>query len=93
MNLIALLIASVVAYCEVSIARLRCSQVVVIGTQPVRSFGGFCKLQGPFAFSSGCAHQGRGLQYPLKTGGSTQNCMTSIVADTGHSDSCGKPLN
>jgi len=49
--------------------------------------------QGPFAFSSGCAHQGGGPQYPLKAGVSTQNCMTSIVASTGHSTSCGKPLN
>lgn len=50
-------------------------------------------LQGPFSFSPGCAHRGRGPQYPLKTGVSTQNCMTSIVAYTGHSTSCGKPLN
>lgn len=63
------------------------------GNPPVRSFSGFCMLQGPFSFPPGCAHQGRGPWYPLKTGVSTQNCMTYIVAYTGHSTSCGKPLN
>lgn len=89
MSLIALLIGSV----EVSIARLRCGEAVVIGTHQSGHSEGSCMLQEPFAFSSGCAHQGRGPQYPLKTGVSTQNYMTSIVADTGHSTSCGKPLN
>lgn len=93
MSLIALLIASVVAYCEVSIARLRCSEAAVIGTHQSGHSGGPACDGYPLLFSFGCAHQGRGPQYPLKTGVSTKNCMTSIVADTGHSTSCGKPLN
>lgn len=96
MSLIAFLIACVVAYCEVSIARLQCG-VVKWGScnrnPPVGSFVGSCMLREPFAFSPGCAHQGRGPEYSQKTEVSTKNCMTSIVADTGHSTSCGKPLN
>lgn len=93
LSLIALLIASVVAYCEVSIVCLWCSEAVVIGAHRWGSFSGSCTLHGPFAFSPGCAHQGRGPRYPLKTGVPAQNCMTSIVADTGHSTSCGKPID
>lgn len=64
-----------------------------MGTHQSGHSGGSACCKDLFSFSLGCTHRGRGPEYPLKTGVSTQNCMTSIVANTGHSTSCGKPLN
>lgn len=50
MSLIALLIACVVAYCEVSIARLRCSEAVVIGTHQLGHSGGPACYGDPLLF-------------------------------------------
>lgn len=50
MSLIALLIASVVAYCEVSIARPRCSEAVVIGTHQSGHPGGPVCYRNPLLF-------------------------------------------
>ena len=91
-SLIALLIPGALVYGDVPV-ELWCSEPDCSRNPLVGSFKGSGTLQGPFAFSPGCAHQGRGLQYPMKTGVSAQNCMTSIVEDTGHSASCGKTLN
>ena len=89
--MIALLIASVVAHCEESIVWPWCSEAVVIGTHQLGHSKGPAHYRDLLLFSLGCAHQGRGPRYQYVL--SMKPALTSIVADTGHSTSCGKTLN
>lgn len=74
MSLIALLIAGVVAYCEVSIARLRCSEAVVMGTHQSGHSGSPACYRDPFCFflwmrtsrqGSSVSSEGRGIHSKL----------------------------
>ena len=76
---------------EESIVWPWCSEAVVIGTHQLGHSKGPAHYRDLLLFSLGCAHQGRGPRYQYVL--SMKPALTSIVADTGHSTSCGKTLN